>query len=155
MDDEEQQAILLQMALKGKREYEWCLKCNNDFDRVMKRIGHWMRHRDAWVEVTAKISRCERLSADFEQHMRYFKLIAMHMHMKKGASRTKELFIKSLGPEIIRPAEAKREGRYKELLSLSFCFIIQSERDQQKDSPSGKNTLVGRDQETCCTWQRS
>jgi len=118
VDDEEQQAILLQMALRGKREYEWCLKCNNDFDRVMKKIGHWMRHRDAWIEVTAKVSRGERLSADFEQHVRYFKLIAMHMHMKKGAPRTKELFVKSLGPEIIRPAEAKSEGKYKSFTEI-------------------------------------
>ena len=113
-DDKVVQSLILQKALLGTREAEWCLKTDYDFERIKTRILHWMMHTEAWKQVKHKLENGERLSSDIETHIRLFKLVAKYMGLKAESETTKEYFIQSIGMSILPPAATRNDdGTFK------------------------------------------
>ena len=120
VEDETVRKLILTKALRGHREKEWCRKLNYHFDKIMNKILYRMMQTKEWIDLKGRLEMGEKFGEDVESHIHYFRLIAKYMGLKAESDRTKSLFVKSLGPEIMHPLLArKKDGRsYKNFADI-------------------------------------
>ena len=64
--------------------------------KVIIRLINWMTKRDDWISYKGKLELGNIYSENLDEHIRYFKLVAMCMGLTKESRETKQLFLDSV-----------------------------------------------------------
>ena len=82
---------------------------NYHSEMVMNKVLNRIMQTKEWINLKGNLEMGEKFGEDVETHIHYFKLIAKYMGLNAESNRTKSLFVKSLGPEIMHPLLAKEK----------------------------------------------